>query len=80
MSLKTLTRVTPLGLLALGISAEPAGATLPTLHVSASVYDKHTTAGDTFSSHERPTRGGAPIGEDFSRCTGTSAKETITFK
>jgi hypothetical protein len=76
MKVTTLTRLAPLGLLLVGITAPPAGAALPTLHVSATVYDKHTTASGTFSSRERLTQGGAHIGEDSSRCT-PSSKTTV---
>jgi hypothetical protein len=76
MKIKTLTRLAPFGLLLVGIAAQAADATLPTLHVSALVYDKQTTSGGTFSSREKLTRGGAHIGEDFSRCTPNS-KTTV---
>jgi hypothetical protein len=73
MKLNTHALAAPLGLLLLlGIGAQSAGAALPTLHLSAAVYGKHTTAGGTLSSHERLTQNGAHIGEDFSRCTPSS--------
>ena len=75
MKLTRLLWLAPLGVLLIGTTAQPASATLPTLHVSASVYDKHATPG-TFSSREKLTQGSTRIGEDFSRCTSNS-KTTV---
>ena len=52
-----------------------AWATPPTLHLSATVYDTHTS-GHVFSSKERLFQGTTKVGEDSSRCTETSSTAT----
>jgi hypothetical protein len=52
-----------------------ARATPPTLHLSAIVYDTHTSI-HTFSSKEKLFQGTAKVGEDSSRCTETSQTAT----
>jgi hypothetical protein len=56
--------------------AQDAVASLPALHLSAVVYDKHVASNGTFSSRERLTQGATHVGEDFSRCTPNS-KTTV---
>jgi hypothetical protein len=51
-----------------------AGASLPTLHLSAVVYDVHTSAGGTVSSHEKLSQGTKHVGEDLSSCVPNSEK------
>jgi len=74
--LPTLAPLALLGLALVGITAPRADATLPTLHLSALVYDQHLASDGTFSSRERLTQGTARVGEDFSRCT-PSSKTTV---
>jgi hypothetical protein len=52
-----------------------AWATPPTLHLTAVVYDAHTS-GHVFSSKERLFQGTTKVGEDSSRCTETSSTAT----
>jgi hypothetical protein len=49
-----------------------AGAHLATLHLSATVYDGHTSKG-VYSSKERVYEGAKKIGEDSSSCTKRSS-------
>jgi hypothetical protein len=52
-----------------------AWATPPTLHLSATVYDTHTS-GHVISSKEKLFQGTTKVGEDSSRCTETSSTAT----
>jgi hypothetical protein len=61
--------VAPIAIL-LALSS-PAIAVPATLHLSATVYDAHTSKG-VFSSKEKLFQGTTKAGEDSSRCTKTS--------
>jgi hypothetical protein len=55
-------------------NAQVAGASPPTLRLSAVVYDVHTSAGGTVSSHEKLSQSAKHVGEDYSSCVPNSKK------
>ena len=58
-----------------GVSPIPVSSVRSDRHLTAYVYDAHTS-GRTFPSREKLFEGSSKVGEDYSRCTEVSRRST----